>query len=219
MIFRCTGKTHFYNKYITHFFQKILWIWFGFEPTLVSSCAQHKCRLVHIYALNFRYYKRVFDTRFCAAWHPGIFSVMLICMCVCVCVCMCVFLSEGRIQLSVCLILDHTTTCETPTLRNSSRSQSHRVSVCGGSWASLSPLCLSVSLSLSLFFTVSKDSYIHRQQACGKQQISVEAETDRQMQSEIGSDFWEEVLDSCSMTGSHENVSAALIAHVISSKK
>ena len=69
------------------------------------------------------------------------------------------------------------------------------------------PASVSVSLSLSLFFSVSEDSYIHRQQACRKQRISVEAETDSQMQSEIGSDFSEEVLDSCSMTGSFENLS------------
>lgn len=33
----------------------------------------------------------------------------------------------------------------------------------------------------------------------------MEAETDSQMQSEIGSDFSEEALGSCSMTGSHES--------------
>lgn len=46
----------------------------------------------------------------------------------------------------------------------------------------------------------------------------MEAETDSQMQSEIGSDFSEEALDSCIMTGSHVNASAAILAHVISSK-
>lgn len=135
-------------------------------------------------------------------------------MLVCVCV-----LHEGRIQLSVSYLRSHNRRvkpqlCGTPL---DPRATGFQFAVAAEP-LSLSPLCLPASLTLSLFFSVSKNSYINRQQACRKQQICVEADTDSQMQSETGSDFSEEALHSCSMTGSHENVSATLLAHVISSK-
>lgn len=104
---------------------------------------------------------------------------MKLCVCsrvpLCVRLYVCVYIKRGYSW--AWLILDHTAPCETPVLRNSSESQSHRVSVCGGSWAPtpwLYPPPLSVSLLLSsslsrrlsfmpfLFFSASKLSYFPR---------------------------------------------------------
>lgn len=46
--------------------------------------------------------ERIYSTRFCAAWHPGIFSVAVLML-----VFVCVISSEGRIQLSASYLRSH----------------------------------------------------------------------------------------------------------------
>lgn len=117
---------------------------------------------------------------FPASWRPGTFSVMSVFMCVCLCAS-----SKGRIPLKM------------PYLR------SHRV------WnptavellAILKPQGFSLRWQLSSSASL-KTVNIHQQQTL---QRAAEAES---WLSEIGCDFSEEALSSCSMTGSHENLSA-----------
>lgn len=100
-------------------------------PKLTHHACRHMEKQIKVFIYQLWTF-RVYYICFLASRHSGIFSVVLLFMCVCL------KFKAGYSWSN--LISDHTTTCETPLLWNSSQSRSHRVSVCGGSWLLLCSL-------------------------------------------------------------------------------
>ena len=160
---------------------------------MYAKRTQHISTQTHAHAMNFNshYYRQGLRyLRSCSLTSWNIFRYAR--ACASIYIYWCVFLSEGRIQLSVSYLRSHNDMWNPNSAEllsipepqgfslrwqlslsfSLSLSLCLSVSLSVSLWVSLLSLFLSLSAFLSLlFFSVSEDSYILRQQACRKRQI------------------------------------------------